>query len=89
METNPETNDYFIKTFCEVDFEYMFAIECMHLINFAFKKYDFSDLAIKLNLKFVEPVINIVRDKAIPDYICFKVFYEDFSEDQRLKIKNL
>ena len=61
--------------------------------KFSFKRYDFSDLALKLHLKFVEPIINIVRDKAkeyaLPDYIYFKVFYEDFSEDQRLKIKKL
>ena len=86
-----EINNYFIKVFCNVDFEYVFTTECMHLISFASKIDKTSDLALKLHSKFIEPILNIIRDRAkqyaLPDYIYFKTFYCSLSKDERLKIK--
>ena len=89
MEIN-ETDNYFLKVFCNVDFEYVFIIKCMCLINFASKIDKINNLALKLHSKFVEPIFNIVKDRTkqhTSDDIYFDAFYCDFSKDKRLKIK--
>ena len=79
--------------FCNVDFEYVFTTECMHLISFASKIDKTIDLALKLHSKFIEPILNIIRDRtkqyALPDYIYFKNFHSSLSKGERLKIKKL
>ena len=85
-----KTDEYFTKTFCNVDYEYLFTIECMHLINFAFRIDKINKLATKLHLKFIEPIFNIVKNKIkqiTSDHIHFDAFYCDFSKNKRLKIK--
>ena len=44
-----EIDNYFIKVFRNVDFEYVFTIECMHLIRFASTIDKTSDLVLKLH----------------------------------------
>ena len=54
-----EMDNYFIKVFRNVDFEYVFTTECMHLIGFASKIDKTSDLVLKLHSKFIEPISEI------------------------------
>ena len=68
MEINFESKkisemDEYITVFRNVNLEYVFTTEYMHLISFASKIDKTSDLALELHSKFIEPMLNIIRDR--------------------------
>ena len=85
-----QTDINFLKVFCNVDFNYIIICKYMPLINLVSEIDKTTNLAIKLHVKFIEPIFNIVKDK-IRHHISidndFDDFYNNFSKEERLKMK--
>ena len=61
-------SDNFIKMINNIDFLYGFIYECANLINNLYDYDNYDHLAIKLNGKFVMPIINITKKEHIKEY---------------------
>ena len=88
--------NYVFEVFNDIDFEYFFILGSIDLIMFAYtiNEIKFKSLALKLHPNFIEPILKIISDNYhyeepdLTDYSSFKIFYDTFLANTKLKTKN-
>ena len=91
----------FINEFCKIDFEYIFAKECIKLLHHALMLGKTCDIASKLCLKVATPIINIFNNRLQHEHgvinikdnhlylldIIRNYCYFNMTQNERLKLK--